>query len=316
MRSPPPDRWLLPGRQIEYPARDFVAEEILHARREATFLVLAAIFLVTTAALVVLGAGRVIDPASVLSATVPGIELPLAMRIPLGALPLPLGVLALTLACELYGRRRGASLMAIGLVACAALCGLMWLADRLDGGAAFGPALAFTSCIVVANLLYVPLFDALRWRTVGRHLWLRLIVLSLAAQVAGWTAFGGVMYGLAAATGPVASADVATISEVALGGALYTLVCVVVLTLPVALVARGLALLLRVARYDLDENDDRDGGLELIELTRRRLPPAEIVDDEPRRTRRRGSHPSLPPYSSAEMRFFRDGDQLAEPGPD
>jgi MFS family permease len=307
MASEHPDHWLLPGRQIEYPARDFIAEEILHGRRESTFLVLAAVFVVTAAVLVLVGSTRVIDPASVLAVLAPDVALPFALAVPLGALPFALGALALTLVCELFGRRRGAAVFAVAVGACAALCGVMALADRLDGGAALAPALAFTSCIVVAYALYVPLFDALRWRTFGRHLWLRLIVLSLAVQIAGWAAFGAVTYALAAAL-PTAHVDVATISALALGAAVTTLAIIVVLTLPTALIARGLALLLRVARHDLEEDDDRDGGLELIELTRRRLPPAEIVDDSG--PRRRRAAPSLPPYSSAEMQFFRDGEQL------
>src|SRR6185503_11825115 len=203
MSSSNPDRWLLPRRQTEYPSRELVAEEKLHGRREATFLVLAAVFLVTAAALVVLGTTRVIDPSVVLAEVLPDRELPIAMQIPFGVLPFALGALALTLVCELYGRRRAFALVGIGLAAVLALAGLMRLADQVDGAdAAFGPAVGFACCAIVAYVVYVPLFDALRWRMAGRHLWLRLLVVSLVAQLVGWTAFGLATYGYASLVAP------------------------------------------------------------------------------------------------------------------
>src|ERR1043165_4783441 len=111
------DRWLLPRRQTEYPAWDVLGEARLHGRREATFLTLAAIFLVTTASLVVLGASRVVDPSEVLASIAPDRALPIAMQIPLGVLPFALGSPALPLVGELYGRRRATVLAGIGLVA-------------------------------------------------------------------------------------------------------------------------------------------------------------------------------------------------------
>jgi hypothetical protein len=66
-------------------------------------------------------------------------------------------------------------------------------------------------------------------------------------------------------------------------------------------------------------------------LTRRRLPPAQVVDDgavpeapifdqdiipPSERRRRRAAQPSVQPFSSAEMQFFREGDLLAESGAD
>src|SRR5262249_21747157 len=98
------DRWLLPRRQTEYPTWELVAEERLHGRREATFLVLAAVFLVTAAALILLGASRIIDPSSLLATALPEVELPIAIRIPLGAIPFALGGLSIALVVELYGR--------------------------------------------------------------------------------------------------------------------------------------------------------------------------------------------------------------------
>ena len=261
-------------------------------------------------------------------------------QIPFGVLPFALGCLALTLVGELYGRRRATVLAGIGLVAMLGLAGLMRLADQVDGSAAtFVPALGFAGGYLVSQLIYVPLFDAMRWRMAGRHLWLRLLVLSVVAQLAGWAVFGVATYALATAltpeASPSASIDSAAIVALATGSALYTLAAIALLTLPVALLARGLALFLRVARHgdDDDEADDDDLGDDgadaddapPIELVRRRLPKAQIVDegesapegqiehdDAPLGSRRRRAVASIQPFSSAEMRFFQEGDQLAE----
>jgi len=324
---PHQDRWLSPRRQTEYPAWDLVAEDKLHGRREATFLVLAASFLVTTAVVVVLGTSRTVDPAPVLAAALPDLALPIAMQIPFGVVPFALGVVALALVCELYGRRRAAALVATGLVATGALVGLLWLADRLDGrGTSFGPALGFGSCVLVGSVTHVAVFDALRRRAAGRHLWLRLLVSSVLAQLMGWAAFGVVMDRYAALAGS-SEPDAATIRALAAGSALYTLAGVVVLTPLISLIARGLRLFLRVARHDADGDGDGRDELDapLVELAHRRPSATEgsVATDaiiagagapDAAAVRRRAVRSSIPPYSSAEMRFFTEGDQLAESG--
>jgi len=320
------DRWLLPGRQ--YPSWDPVPEDRLHARREATFLLLAAGFLVTIATLAVFGTSRTIDPAPLVAAALPELALPVAMRIPFGVLPFAFGGLALTLVCELYGSRRAAALVATGLVAGLALAGFTWLADRLDGSdASFGPALGLASCVLVAYASYVSLFQAARRRLAGRHLWLRVVVLMTIAQVMGWATFGGVMYGQAQLLGSASHPDLATIRALATGSAVYTLACVVVSTLPTSLVARGLRRLLRVARDDDDYESCDDcidyGRYDLrppsYTLERRHLPAAYIVDNGVTETMippRRVARASNQPYSNAELQFFAEGDQLADPGTD
>jgi uncharacterized PurR-regulated membrane protein YhhQ (DUF165 family) len=319
------DRWLLPRHQAEYPAWDLLSEETLHGRREATFLVLGAIFVVTATLLVVLGTSRSIDLSAVVTSALASmsrdVELPLAMRIPFGVIPFALGGLALALVCELYNRRRAAALVATGFVIILGLCGLMRLADVVnERDAMLGPALGFASCYLVGYLLTVPLFDALKRRMAGRHLWFRLVIGSPAAQLAGWTAFGLAMYGHASLLAPGEPVDTTAITALATGSALYTLACVVVLSLPIALIARGLRLFLRVAHpdsYAADDDDYREGpGAHAIELLRRRQ-RAEIVEDgvpEPLPARRRSFRSTLQPYSSAEMRFFAEGDRLAESG--
>src|SRR6185312_1878385 len=64
------ERWLLPRHQTDYPARDVVSEGKLHARREATFLVLSMLFGVTLTVLLVLGTTRVIDLGAVIARVV------------------------------------------------------------------------------------------------------------------------------------------------------------------------------------------------------------------------------------------------------
>src|SRR5215471_16342344 len=77
---------LLPRQQTEYPTRDLVAEERLHGRREGTFLILAAMFLVASAGLVLLGTNRVIDLSALIAAVIPGAELPIALSLPLAVI--------------------------------------------------------------------------------------------------------------------------------------------------------------------------------------------------------------------------------------
>jgi uncharacterized PurR-regulated membrane protein YhhQ (DUF165 family) len=314
MSSLPPDRWLSPRRQTEYPTRDLVAEETLHGRREATFLVLAAIVLVTTSFATVLGTGRMIALSPVLAAIVPDLDVPLALQLPFGVLPFALGALAVALVCELYGRRRAVALVAVSVVATLALAGLMSAADWLDGrDGAFGPALGIATCCLAGHGTYLLVFDGLRRRMAGRGVWLRLVLAALAAQLVGWTAFGLATDGYARLIGP---SDPATITAVAAGAALYTFACVVVLALPIAVVAHVLMLFLRVARHDEPDDDHRDGP------TGRRLPPAVIVEGnvegndalEAPPARRRAPRASIQPYSSAELQFFSEGDQLAESG--
>src|SRR5689334_20138100 len=162
MSNPRDDRWLLPRRQTELPTWDVLSETTLHGRREGTYLVLAAMFLVSLTALLALGISRVIEPAAVLRSIAPGVELPVAALLPIGAIPFALGIAALTLACELFGRRRATALVWVGFFASLGVVGLIRLGDLTDGGDAFGVALALAACATVANLGYILIFDALR----------------------------------------------------------------------------------------------------------------------------------------------------------
>ena len=290
------DRWLLPRRQTEYPAREMVAEVKLHARREATFLAFATMFVVAVTVAVVLGTSRMIDVSALIAGVAPDLHLPVQLALPFGVVPAALGFVAVMMACELYGRRRASALVTAGMIAMGLLVGLAQLADLADGkGASFGAAVAIAAGMLFGHACNLIVFDALRRRMFGRRIVLRAILSTIVAQPVGWAAFGTVLY-LMGATSP---ADIDALTAVALGSTVYTIAGVIVLAIPVAILVRPLALFLRVARFE-------DASIS-------HLPPALIVEDEPApRPRRRAARASIEPYSSAEMRFFTEGDQLVE----
>jgi uncharacterized PurR-regulated membrane protein YhhQ (DUF165 family) len=299
------DRWLLPRRQTEYPARDLLPEELLHARREATFLVLAAIFLVGTSALILLGASRSIDLSPLVARALPSLDLPAAILVPLAALPFAATFIASSLACELFGRRRAGAIVWVGFAAVLALAALMRAADLIDGGTAGGAAIALAGCYALGHAANLIAFDALRRRSSGRGTFVRLVVAAITAQAIGWAAF--VLIPTLGAGYVYLPLDKDTLLGLAIGGAASSAAVALVLAIPAALAARGLAIALRVGRDPL-ATDDEDDEEPLAAYRRaygsgtRRLPPATIVDDDA------AAIPSLQPYSSAEMRFFADGD--------
>ncbi len=305
------DRWLLPRRQTEFPARDLLPETQLHGRRELTFLSFAALYLVSISAFMLFGTSRVIDVSAVVARVAPGYQAPVALVVPLGVVPFAVAFIANALTFELFGRRRASALVWVGHIATLALIGLLRLADLLDGGQAFGLALAFAGCCVVAHTSHVLVLDRLRTSTRGRGSLLRMVVAAFVALVIGWSAFTIVLH--AVVIDPMSRdaivALAATSAAAALGG-------VLVLAVPAAIAIRALSLALRVGRdlfgHDADLDDD-DATVVPAAAARpafaegsvaRKLPPALIVDDD---------EPSaLQPFSSAEMRFFSEGDMAAE----
>jgi hypothetical protein len=274
------DRWLLPRRQTEYPARDLVSEVNLHARREATFLVLSTLFTVTLVVLLLTGTGRLIDVGELIGSAAPDIELPVALHVPFGALPAAFGGLALLLACELYGRRRASALLWAGGFTAVALVGLARLGDVIDGhDAALLPTAALAAGALVTHAIGLVVFAGLRRRLGGRRPIVRALTASLIAQPAGWAAFAGMVYAAQAAP------DVDALAAIGLGATAFTLASVLALALPLAIAARALSVFLRVARFE-DTSDAR-------------VMPAPVAE--------RASRQSLSPV---EMRFFSEGDQL------
>lgn len=301
------DRWLLPTRQAEYPGRAILPDAIVHGRREATFLVLAAMFFVATTALLVLGASRVIDASALLARVAPSVELSIALVVPLAVVPFATSFIAGSMTYDLFGRRRATALLWTGLVASIAIVGVMRGADLIDGGAAFEIAIAFAACSVVAHAVNLLACAALR----RFGFFTRTVLASVFAQAAGWAVAGLVLRAVETGLPP------AQITPLVAGAALASVACVFVLAIPAALVNRGLAVVLRVGDYDEDVEEVEPYAAEPMRpafaegSVARRLPQAVIVDDDvpPDESARRRV---IQPFSSAEMRFFSEGDAVHE----
>ena len=267
------DRWLLPTRQCDYPGLDPVPDNILHGRREGTFLVLVAIAF--TASLVAPIAAGWIDVAAVL-----GLRLPFASVIPLGVLALPVGLAATIVVCELFRGRRAVSLAFVIALAGFAVAGL---------SGATPTALALATGVAVMHLSGAVVFDSFRLAQ-GRQFWLRAVIGMLFAELAGWAAFGGVLL--------LANVTQDAVVNVATAGIIYSAAGVVVVMIPAIVAKRVFARYLRVA------------GLAPL-LVRRRAPaavePVEVFERSGRFARA-----SVQPFSSAEMQFFSDGERLED----
>ena len=333
------DQWLLPRHQTEYPGRDFLPEGTVHRRRETTFLVLVTMFVAAGCSLVLLGTTRVLDVRLLLANVGIHVDPPVAMHLPLGVVPVAISFAASALVVRLFGGRRAATMIWIGLFASAALVGLMHTADRIDGGHAFGIAVAFTVYFVVAHALQLLILAATR----GRSMIPSMFLASLFAQPLGWCAAGLVMHLERTSFGAAITQQ--EILALMAGSAACVFACVVALALPVAMVARWLALALRVGQEselvdsrETQEPDDNDeyGRVTVLDpparsfepafervlaegSSARKLPKAEIVEAEvrpPRANTQPGivvpSRATVLPYSSAEIRFFSDGDDALD----
>ena len=328
------DRWLLPSRQREFPLREVLSPARLHGRREGTFLVLAGTFLIVTAAMIVLQAGGqaagMIDVTSSIAAWT-GQELPEAMLLPIGVLAFPLSFVMVALICDRYGVRRARALVMFGGFASFGLVGLLRLSDAVAGSdASPGPALAFTACYLVGHLLHLAFFASASRKLRGRHLWLRANVSTAIAQIGGWAAFGLVSYYYATSIDgelPVAIMD--HLTAVVIAASAYTVLFMVAATVPLVITTRALAIYLRTGNSldELDDFSDLPDHDEPVLLETRRRRPAMIVEQAaapppPARPRAanapsaRGTIPPPLPYSSAELRFFTEGEALAESAAD
>jgi uncharacterized PurR-regulated membrane protein YhhQ (DUF165 family) len=344
------DRWLLPSRQREYPSRVLLPEATLHVRREGTFLVLVALFLVSAAMLPVLGTGRLLD----LSGIAPAFDLPIVgVRVsPLlapGALAFPLTLLSAALVCELYGRRRGMALVLVGLAANLGLVGLLWVADAIPaqgGPAGVAPEdaavyrLAFVSCYLAAVVASVYLYCAIGRRMRQRRRWLRYTVSALFGQGIGWSAFALVTQlhgsGLSPAAGP-APADL--VASVTLTAGAYAVALSLASILPFYLAASGLSVYLRVQPLALEDREEPQPSAEASGSpafvaraiatpmpSPRKLPVAEIadaeleladgdlevVDEVPAVEAVPDAIPARGrPFSTDEVAFFEEGEEAA-----
>jgi uncharacterized PurR-regulated membrane protein YhhQ (DUF165 family) len=312
------DRWLLPRHQTEYPGRDLLPESTLQARREGTFLVLTAMFFVASAALLLLGTSRMIDASALLARVAPSLELPTALVVPLAVIPFALSFIASAMTHDLFGGRRATRLMFLGLLASFALIGVMRGADAIDGGDAFIVSLALTACYVVAHAFQLLAFAALH----NSRFFVRINISSLFAQAAGWTAATLVLQaGTRYLATPLSPQQIIAITA---GGAVCSALVVLVASIPAAIIDRALSVALRVGRdsvFDEADDDLDDVPEEMPGFAQgsvaRKLPAMLVEDDDvvvldesARRRTLRGTVPQ--PYSSAEMRFFTEGDAIHE----
>ena len=300
------DPWLLPTRQRELPFREMLSPSRLHARREGTFLVLAGTFLLATAAMLLVPA-RLIDVASVGNDWF-GVDLPVDLQILLGAQAFPITLVMLALVGRLYGTRRALALVAFGSIACLGLGAVAYAVDP----EALGFTVAFTAGYLAMHVVAL-LVCAAMWR---KSLALGANVAAAVAQLVGWSAFGLVLY-------LHGSHAFGQITSIVLGGAAMTTVGMLVATLPLAITAHVLAIYLRVGRVasvELEEEEDDD----VVDLVVAKKPVAELALAK---GSLRTPAPPLPappprnlkgwhPDTSAELRFFTEGDQLDESNPE
>lgn len=163
----------------------------LHARRERVYLVLAGLFLGSMTMLNILGVSRFLD----LSITVFSVRIPLLLAV--GVLPYPITFLCTDFISELYGRRRAAFVVWVGLGLNLWVVGFLWLGGALPPIPSLDPAtglppndaydfaffrirrltmgavLASMIAYLAAQFCDVFLFHFWKRLTRGRHLWLR-----------------------------------------------------------------------------------------------------------------------------------------------
>lgn len=291
----PRDPWLIPTRQCELPGRDLLPAAVLHARRESLFLVLASLVLVATIALPLFVSGVAIDLNEVL-------ELGRPAELTFGVVVFPVALIAAQLVCEIFGARRTYAVVLASLLASTAILAL---------GASSGTVtpialpLALVAYSALAHATNAVVFSGLRRVLRGYHLVLRSLLSIAIAHVIGELVFLLVMSDR--------GQDVAQAQNVALVAALYTCGAAAVAALPLWIARRIFGVWLRVGRTDdfaIDHTASHSAGHPVA--SRRRLPPALIVDDETGEpVARRAARPSLQPFSNSEIAFFREGEELS-----
>lgn len=173
----------------------------LHLRRERVFLILAGLFLGTLAILNLLGITRFLD----LSFTLGGVTVPMPLAV--GVLPYPITFLCTDLISELYGRRRAAFVVWVGLLLNVWVVAILWLGSVLPGfdepvpdaagrlplffeikARTFGAVAASMIAYVTAQFVDVYLFHFWKRLTKGKHLWLRNNGSTMLSQLVDTTA--------------------------------------------------------------------------------------------------------------------------------
>jgi hypothetical protein len=289
------DTWMLPNRQRELPFRETLSAARLHRRREATFLALAGMFLVATAAMFLLPASA-IDLAATLEQWT-GVAIAIDLELVLGVLALPVTLGMLVLVRELFGPARARALIVVGTIAALGLAGISFAAGTMGLGLAFALAAAYLAIHTVALVLCSALSR--------RSIWLRANLATVLAQLVGWAAFGGVWY-------LIEGVELAPIASLALGAAAVTTLGVLAATPLLAIAAHVLAIVLRVGRgVIVEETEAEPIEEEPIELVTRK-PLAEGSRAEPLPQPQRDQLRAWHPDTRAEMRFFTEGDALED----
>ncbi len=286
------DRWLLPSRQTEFPGRDLLAPTALQGRRESTFLVLSALFLIATIGLPLWFASQwVVDLTDL------PIELAGATELAVGVLVFPLALVVGQLVCELYGTRRAGVLVLVGAIASLLVVGGEYLAIE---NYPLYLALPLVACTTITTGASVVVFATARGALDGRRVWLRSFLATPVALLLGWASFIGIAYALGT---PIEDSI-----ALAVAPCVYACACALAGILPLAIARRVFGTFLRIGGSEAPP-------VEHSLISPRRLPPALIVDDAPVRMRRA----SLPfttaeqpvPFTTGEMRFFNEGEALA-----
>jgi uncharacterized integral membrane protein (TIGR00697 family) len=327
------DPWLSPTHQAQSLTREVLPETRLHGRREGTFLALVALFMIGVIVPIVLGASRVLDVGAVVTRLAPDYEPARPLWLAIGALAMPLAFFAVNLVCEVYGRRRANAMIWIGLVTTLAMVGLMRLSDQLASGqagdAGIVAAVAFAAAYVVGHVVNVMVFDGMLQRAEGRRLWLRAIVATVVAQLIAWVVFAAAMYGVQSAIGGAGAADVDAVTALGAGGFAYCVAFGVVAVVPMIVLARALAVYLRVGKAEIERARDRTEMLGVSSVSSvssgagrpvravgsqpAPMPPAPPPAPAPARlVDRRDPKKSIQPFNSTEMRFFTEGEEAVE----
>lgn len=183
----------LPSVQHAHEGLPELPERVLHARREATFLFFAGLFLSTLALLNILGLSRFIEFGRIGG-------LPIAVAV--GVLPYPVTFLCTDFISELYGRSRANRVVGMGLVVNLWVVVIMWLGGVLPGmeepegegvffeirRLAFGAVTASMLAYSAAQFVDVWAFHFWKRLTRGRHLWVRNNGSTLISQLVDTTA--------------------------------------------------------------------------------------------------------------------------------
>jgi uncharacterized PurR-regulated membrane protein YhhQ (DUF165 family) len=289
-RSYAREMWLQP--QDDLPGRAPLEEGHVQLRRERTFLWFAAFFVATAVMLPLLGVSKWFGASWVVRQV--GLEPPVMLLLPLGVIAWPIAMLVMNLVGDLYGGARARSLVFTIFFVWLGVLGLLWATDRIPDYDNRVTSSFYVGAVLVGSGLLALLVQVLLFAWIDSR-WLRHVASTLIATAVGWGLFFLAMHQLEI-PGGIAEAEAL---GVALGAGGYTAIAALILLAPVVMIAKGLAVYLRVElrgtppSFD-DLVDDRD---EEPAFTRPRQPPRQ------EREERRERH-----FTHEEMAFFDAGE--------